>query len=522
MFITINALAMIMLLVCNHATTNSKHPKPNRLKQEFSPYLRQHAENPVEWYPWCEEAFDRARRENKLVFLSIVYSTCHWCHVMEVQSFSNPDIAKILNQYFVCIKVDREERPDIDEIYMTALQLSGNTAGWPLSMFLTPSGKPIFGGTYWPPDDVLLDGQKLPGFRTVLLRVIELLKTDREGLFRQADSLASQTKDELEHAPRVVMTQPIDQLISAAIDAFEIDPVHGGLGNKGKAFQGPKFPRPVAWRLLHEASYSSTHEHLKPGVKKTLHQIAMVGLRDHVGGGFHRYSTNRSWTAPHFEKMLYDQAQLVELYTEAYVRDPQPFYRHVIEETLRFVSREMTSPEGYFYSAIDADSDGKEGAYYVWTQQQLLDALATEQNREIFDRYFLLHTMKGNADQSIIIAKARTEFSEADENPILLIKNALRASREKRKKPACDTKSITAWNALMIAAYARAGSVLKTPEYISQAATAAKLVLKNLRDQEGRLLRIRIKSASDAEKVYGQAYTRPPKIASGLNMQLQS
>ncbi|HSQ57154.1 MAG TPA: DUF255 domain-containing protein, partial [Gemmata sp.] len=345
------------------STSVADDPKPkdgrpaktsqNRLAKSSSPYLLQHANNPVDWYPWGAEAFERAKREKKLIFLSIGYSSCHWCHVMERESFSNAAIAKLMNDNFVCIKVDREERPDIDDIYMTALSVTDVQGGWPLTMILTPDGKPIFGGTYFPPEDKKVGENTIPGLKSILARVIELDKKERPELEKQADHIAKLTNEVLERNSRVLALVKLDRdLVKGVAEGFEIDPEHGGTGSKARMFKGTKFPRPPVWQFL--LSQTKPNEPIAKGVTLTLRKMAEGGIYDHIGGGFHRYSTERTWTVPHFEKMLYDNAQLVELYSDAFARNPDPLYNRVVAETLAFVHREMTSPEGAFYSALDA------------------------------------------------------------------------------------------------------------------------------------------------------------------------
>src|SRR5262245_18281744 len=348
----------------------------------------QHAYNPVDWYPWGPEAFDRAKKEKKLIFLSIGYSACHWCHVMERESFSNADIAKILNDNFVCIKVDREERPDIDDIYMTALNVTGEQGGWPLNMFLTPEGKPIFGSTYFPPEDKKVGDGTILGFKTVLKKVIEFDK-DRADLEKQADHVAKATVDALDANSRAIALVPLKRdIIADAIEAFDIDPEHGGTGSKGRMYRGTKFPRPPVWGFLLSQSQKPNNDALKKKVSLTLGKMLEGGIYDQLGGGFHRYSTERTWTVPHSEKMLYDNAQLVEIYATAFRATKKPLYRRVVDGTLAFVAREMTSPDGAFYWDLDGDSDGEEGRFYVWTDKDLDEILTDNSDAELVKAVF--------------------------------------------------------------------------------------------------------------------------------------
>jgi hypothetical protein len=362
------------------AKDKKSHPA-NRLAKESSPYLLQHAHNPVDWHPWGAEAFAKAKKEGKLVFLSIGYSSCHWCHVMEKESFANEEVAKLMNQWFVCIKVDREERPDVDHIYMTALNVTGQRGGWPLSMFLTADGKPIVGGTYWPPDDKEIMGEKINGFKSILKAVHDAYegKETRKGVLDHAEEVAKATSEALVGTVRGLALVELDrELVSAAIDGLkeEHDKVHGGFGSAARRWRGPKFPVPPYLSLLqHEAARTKSDE-LAQIVHFTLDRMAMGGIYDHLGGGFHRYSTERTWTVPHFEKMLYDNAQLTEVYARAFQMTKNPAYKRVVQETLAFVARELTSPDGAFYSALDADSEDEEGRFYVWTPKELDDVLA--------------------------------------------------------------------------------------------------------------------------------------------------
>jgi uncharacterized protein YyaL (SSP411 family) len=491
--------AILELASAAPAADPKEKGKPNRLAKESSPYLLQHAHNPVDWFPWGQEAFDKAKKEKKLVFLSIGYSSCHWCHVMERESFSNPDVAKILNDHFVCIKVDREERPDVDDVYMTALQVYGDQGGWPLSMFLTPDGKPIFGGTYFPPEDKKLDDGTVPGFKTILKKVIDLDKEDHDGLLKQADVIAERTVDALGRSSLGIAIVALNrELVKGAAGAYEFDPVYGGTGSKARDFRGTKFPRVAVWNFLLQQSRKPGNEELAKAVKLTLRQMAEGGIYDQLGGGFHRYSTERTWTVPHFEKMLYDNAQLVELYADAYKADPNPLYKRVTAETLSFMAREMTSPDGAFYSALDADSNGREGEFYVWTAAEIKDVLGNEADasflRTVYgvgapnfeEKFHVLRLPKPTAELAKDLKVTEAELLARLEP----LKKKLFDHRAKRERPFLDTKVITAWNGQMIAAYARAGEVLKEKAYTDAAAKAADFLLKSMRDKDGRLLRI--------------------------------
>jgi uncharacterized protein YyaL (SSP411 family) len=473
--------------------------KPNRLAKESSPYLLQHAYNPVDWYPWGPEAFERARKEKKLVFLSIGYSSCHWCHVMERESFSNAEIAKLLNDHFVCIKVDREERPDVDDVYMTALNVAGESGGWPLTMFLTWDGKPIFGGTYFPPDDRVVGGETYPGFKTILKKVIELDKTERDGLFKQADRMADATADALERNARAVPILTLNrELVTDATRSFAIDPEYGGIGDPSRTFKHAKFPRVACWLFLVQQSRKPGNEASAKALSNTLHKMAEGGIYDQLGGGFHRYSTERTWTVPHFEKMLYDNAQLAELYAEAFRGEPDPLYRRTVAGTLGFVSRELTSPDGVFFSALDADSNGKEGEFYVWTADEIKQVLGNESDasfvRTVYgmtapnfeEKFHVLRLAKPTAELAKDMKITEAELLARLEP----LKAKLFAHRAKRERPFLDTKVITAWNGQMIAGYAKAGEVFQDKAYVAAAGRAAEFLLKTMRTTDGRLLRI--------------------------------
>lgn len=502
------SLFVLTLALSTGGTANPpavKEARPtNRLARETSPYLLMHAHNPVDWYPWGPDAFAKAKKEGKLVFLSIGYSSCYWCHVMERESFENQDVARLLNQWFVCIKVDREERPDIDSIYMTALNVLDQHGGWPLSMFLGIDAKPIFGGTYWPPEDKTIEVEgkkgKVLGFKGILKRVRELQESHPKDLQVQAEKVAALTAEALERVGRGIALVDLDRkLVAAAVDSFreEFDPEHGGF-SRARNFKGTKFPVPPTLSLLlHEAKRTKSSK-LSDMVAITLDHMARGGIYDQLGGGFHRYSTERTWTVPHFEKMLYDNAQLVEIYAHAYALTPKPEYRRVIRETLAFIKREMTSPDGAFYSALDAETGGEEGRYYVWTDQELDSALAGTADGALFkkvtgadaglnfeSKYHVLTLPKTFRD-----AANDARLTENDlEKRLAPVRERLFSARSVRSRPFLDRKVLTGWNGQMIAGYAVAGRILSDQDYIATAARAADFILARLRQQDGRLLR---------------------------------
>jgi uncharacterized protein YyaL (SSP411 family) len=488
-------------LVAAEPSAKDKERPANRLAKESSPYLLQHAHNPVDWYPWGEEAFAKARKEGKLIFLSIGYSSCHWCHVMEKESFADAEVAKRMNQWFVCIKVDREERPDVDHIYMTALNVMGNNGGWPLSMFLTAEGKPLIGGTYWPREDREQDGETLRGFKSILKAVHDWAGEKPEQVKEQGDRIATATADLLARTSRGIALVDLDRLLVAGIvDGLkeEYDPLYGGFGSSARKFRGTKFPQPSALAFLLDEANRSKSDELAQMVTRTLDNMARGGIYDQLGGGFHRYSTERTWTVPHFEKMLYDNAQLVELYAQAYRRTKKPLYRRVIDETLGFIQREMTSPQGGFYAALDADSSGEEGLFYVWTDKEI-DALLTDKDDNALFRKVHGADERPNFEQKYHIlvlpkslAAVAQEMKLTDEElqkRLAGVRQKLFVVRAKRERPFLDTKILTAWNGQMIAGYATAGQVLEEPTYVAAAVRAADFLLKELRTKEGRLRR---------------------------------
>ncbi|HVK14132.1 MAG TPA: DUF255 domain-containing protein, partial [Gemmataceae bacterium] len=453
-----------------------------------------------DWFPWGPEAFEKAKKEKKLVFLSIGYSSCHWCHVMERESFADKEVADYLNKHFVCIKVDREERPDIDDIYMTALGVMEAGGGWPLSMFLTDDAKPIVGGTYWPKDDRKVGDREARGFKSILKYMVENQGKEKE-LREQADTIAKATEEALTRVTKGVALVELTR--SLALEPAEtireaIDPKHGGIGQKSRRFEATKFPMPGSLAALLKTAVRQKDDELKALLTLTLTKMADGGIYDQLGGGFHRYSTERTWTVPHFEKMLYDNAQLVELYAEAYRIDPRPQYKRVVDETIRFVLREMTSPQGAFYSALDADSEGKEGEFYVWTAEEIEKALGDKADAALVRAVYGVSGSPNFEERAYVLKLGRPlaevakdqKLTEADLRAKLApLQAKLLAAREKRPRPFLDTKVLTAWNGQMIAGLAVAAKTFNEPEYAKAAARAADFVLANMRTKDGRLYR---------------------------------
>jgi hypothetical protein len=459
---------------------------PNHLAHESSPYLLQHQNNPVDWYPWGPEAFEKARRDEKPIFLSIGYSACHWCHVMEHESFENETIARVLNEHFVAVKVDREERPDLDQIYMNTVQMLTGRGGWPMSVFLTPDLKPFYGGTYWPPTG----RQGMPGFDQILAAVVDAWKNRRDQAITAADQLTTEIQKAGVGAGGNAGDLSHD-LISGAVSqlARAFDRTFGGFG------QAPKFPHPMDLQLL-LAVYSRNQQ---PGLvdmaRLTLDRMAAGGIYDHLGGGFARYSVDERWLVPHFEKMLYDNALLARAYTDAYLVTHDENYARVVRETLDYVLRDMTDPAGGFYSTEDADSEGAEGLFYTWTADEI-DAVLGDERGATFGRVFDV-TDAGNFEGRCILNLPKTIEQSAkllkrspDElaHELAQSKSALFAVRENRVHPAKDDKVLVAWNGLMIDALARAGTALDEPRYVAAAERAAEFILAQMRRGDGRLL----------------------------------
>jgi uncharacterized protein YyaL (SSP411 family) len=439
---------------------------PNRLAAEPSPYLRQHADNPVDWYPWGPEALERARAEQKPLLVSIGYSACHWCHVMAHESFENPQIAALMNEHFVCVKVDREERPDVDAIYMEACQAMTGQGGWPLNVFLTPDQVPFYAGTYFPPSP----RAGMPSWPQVLEAIADAWRERRQEILGQSERMVQALSASLR-------LQPAPEPIGAAELERACQTLHDGYDHRNGGWGGaPKFPAPQAIELLLARGQPEL-------ALDALRAMARGGIYDQLGGGFHRYSVNSDWSVPHFEKMLYDNAQLARAYLRGWQASGEPRLRQVCEETLAFVLAELRGPEGGFYSALDADSEGVEGRYYVWSAQQLSQVLGPELADEAM-AYFGV-TQGGNFEPGLNVLQARGPQPER----LAEIRQRLLAARAQRARPGLDDKCLASWNALMIAALAEAGSVLAHRPYVEAAQAAAEFLLGRLSDGHGRMLR---------------------------------
>ena len=469
--------------------SNQADHAPNRLIHEKSPYLLQHAHNPVDWFPWGEEAFARARAEDKPVFLSIGYSTCHWCHVMERESFEDEETAALLNALYVPIKVDREERPDVDQVYMQAIQIMTGQGGWPLSAFLAADGRPFWGGTYFPPDD----RYGRPGFRRILIALADAWRTRRAEILDSAAKLTAHVAEQ-SRAAHTAAKEPLGaETIARGVEQSlaRFDSVHGGFG------PAPKFPRSHALSFLLAAHARSGDPDTLGMVEVTLDRMARGGLQDHLGGGFHRYSTDERWLVPHFEKMLYDQALLARTYLDAYQVTGKEEYAQVARRTLDYVLRDLAAPEGAFYAAEDADSEGEEGKFYVFTPEEIRAVLGREEGD--FCAAVFGVSAAGNFEHGRSIlhlprplsAVATAEGSTEPELAARLDREraALLVARDQRIRPHRDDKILTDWNGLMIGTLAAAGRILAAPEYVAAAERAAAFIATRLRRTDGRLLR---------------------------------
>ncbi len=456
------------------------HIHENRLARESSPYLLQHAHNPVDWYPWGEEAFNKARGENKPILLSIGYSACHWCHVMERESFENEKIAALMNELFVSIKVDREERPDLDEIYMNAVQLLTGRGGWPMTVFLTPAGEPFYGGTYFPPED----RQGMPGFPRILLGVAQAYRERPADVQRSVGEILAALN-------RMSGSQPSERDFSSEVIASSCENIARAYdGENGGLGQAPKFPNPGVYELFLRHYHHSKSPRYLEMVSHTLTRMARGGIYDHLGGGFHRYSVDARWLVPHFEKMLYDNAQLLRIYADAYTITGTALFKSVVEDTARYLVREMGQGEGGFYSTQDADSEGEEGKFFVWTPEEIGRVLGADAG-EIFCRIYDV-TETGNFDgknilHPVLSIEQAGKYFRADpaeiENLIAEARKKLFSEREKRIKPFRDEKIIAAWNGLALSGLAAALRISAEPAWINAARQTVEFIFgKMFRD----------------------------------------
>jgi hypothetical protein len=471
----------------NESSQQTSAKQTNRLINETSLYLYQHAHNPVDWFPWSDEAFEKARQEDKPILLSIGYSACHWCHVMAHESFENEAIAQLMNDHFINIKVDREERPDLDTIYMNAVQMMTGHGGWPMTMFLTPEGVPFYGGTYFPPED----RYNIPGFPRVLLSLAEAWRERRDEVRQNGAAL-------LGELDRLSQAQSRDSVLNQALLEHAIedlqsrfDPEYGGFSPRG-----PKFPAAMNLTFLLRQSQRTNDHALLHIVTHTLDKMAKGGLYDQLGGGFHRYSVDEKWLVPHFEKMLYDNALLSRLSLNAWQVTGQDFYKRITTETLDYIVREMTDASGGFYSTQDADSEGEEGKFFVWRPEEV-SALLGESDAALFCRYFdisecgnfehgtsILHV----DDDVTTIARRLQVTPEKLDEVIAVGKATLFLAREQRIKPARDEKILTAWNGLMLRSFAEAARAFRREDYQQVAVRNAEFLLTHLQ-RDGRLLR---------------------------------
>jgi hypothetical protein len=455
----------------------------NALIHETSPYLLQHAHNLVDWHPWSEKALQKARQEDKPILLSIGYSACHWCHVMERESFENEKTAALMNEFFINIKVDREERPDLDAVYMQAVMMIAGNGGWPMTAFLTPDLEPFYGGTYFPPED----RHGMPGFPRVLQGIAQAYRERRTDIRRDAALVAAEMqKDSLVlHGQDELTTNTLDEAVSQLLLNF--DEQNGGFGT------APKFPPAMTLDLLMRSYLRTGTRRFLDVTRQTLGSMACGGIYDQLGGGFHRYSVDARWQVPHFEKMLYDNALLSRIYLHGYLLTGEPLYRRIVEETLAYVMREMTSPEGGFYASQDADSEGEEGKFYTWERREVQDLLGGE-GAELFCRYFGI-TDEGGSDgkntlhiprSASLVARLNNVGEEKLHQSIERGKKTLLAAREKRARPFRDEKILAFWNGLMLKSFAEAAQALDCAQYRTAAVRCAEFLLSRLK-QDGRL-----------------------------------
>lgn len=475
-------LFCFIIISCRMSSQHNSYKTANHLLHENSPYLLQHAYNPVDWYPWGDEALKKAKDEQKMILVSIGYSACHWCHVMEHESFEDSTVAAIMNEHFVCIKVDREERPDIDDVYMTACQLvSERGCGWPLNAFALPDGRPIWAGTYFPKEQ----------WMNILDRFGRLWPADKEKMEEYASKLTEGIKQQdqlVPGEPSVLQKSEAQDMATALV--MQIDKKWGG--RKG----APKFPMPTNYDFLLQYYAMSGDENAYTAVRTTLDNIAMGGIYDQLGGGFARYSVDEEWLAPHFEKMLYDNGQLLSLYARAYQVSKEPLYRQTVEQTVGWLDREMTNAAGGFYSSLDADSEGEEGKFYVWTEAEV-DSLLPAKDLEIYKDYYDI-TSSGNWEHKNIMRRRskEEEFLAKHQIPAEQLKSLIQqnnkilfAAREKRIRPGLDDKILTSWNALALTGLINCYRALGDSTYLERALKNARFIKQNMLQSDYRLLR---------------------------------
>lgn len=459
---------------------DSTHKYTNALIHETSPYLLQHAHNPVNWYAWNDEVLEKAKSENKLILISVGYSACHWCHVMEHESFEDENVAKLMNDYFICIKVDREERPDIDQVYMMAVQLMTGQGGWPLNCFALPDGRPIYGGTYFPKQS----------WMNILLNLADVYQHEPEKVIDYAKQLTEGVKlaelVKINSNEKAFTFETLQKSVNNWMPRFD--------NTDGGPNKAPKFPLPNNYQFLLRYAHHTKNAELLKHIELTLKKMAYGGIYDQIGGGFARYSVDHFWKVPHFEKMLYDNSQLVTLYCEAFQKTKNPLYKQIVYETLAFVERELTSSKGGFYSALDADSEGVEGKYYVWTKSELQEIL--KEQFALFADYFNVnqrgfwehnnHILLRHDDDETIAERNNVSIAELQKT-IKDCKKQLLILREKRIKPGLDNKIITSWNALMVKAYADAYAIFDEKYFKDIAISNLEFLLKNCCDKNGKL-----------------------------------
>ncbi|RQO70396.1 thioredoxin domain-containing protein [Pedobacter sp. KBW06] len=457
--------------------------EPNRLINASSPYLLQHAYNPVNWYEWGKEALEKAKKENKLILVSIGYSACHWCHVMERESFENPEVAKVMNRHFICIKVDREERPDIDQIYMLAIQLMTGSGGWPLNCLCLPDQRPIYGGTYFKKEDWI----------NILENVADLWQHEPDKAIQYADRLTDGIRNAEKIIPNIKREAYTKEHLTEVVTPWKqyFDLSEGGYN------RAPKFPMPNNWQFMLRYSFLAEDDAADAAAILTLEKMALGGIYDQIAGGFARYSVDGNWHVPHFEKMLYDNAQLISLYAEAYQCHRLPLFKEVAEETIAWLAREMTSDEGLFYSALDADSEGIEGKFYVWDMAEL-ETLSFDDRALLIAYYHISEQGNWEEEQTNILLRKQTNEEFAAERGIHLeelkqklsdVKLKLLTQRSKRLRPGLDDKCLTAWNAMAIKALAESSEIFDQKEYYQLAKRAADFILDKLKTPEGMLFR---------------------------------